>query len=168
MHTTTFAYDSHGNLTALTDPTNWQVTVTYNGQGQQLTVTAPSRYDAGDVCSGRFDDGGRPCGQCRYSGDRQVRRILRRTNPLVQQTQYPYDTLNRLTQLSDPFGQMTTFTSDGNDGVLTLADARNGVTQYTYDSTNRIANRNDSLLRQEGFQYDGKDNLTQRLIIRGK
>lgn len=60
-HTTTFTYDSKGNLTGITNALNKTTTITVNPQGQPLTITHTQRWHAhhrtagtGPVYQGRF------------------------------------------------------------------------------------------------------------------
>jgi YD repeat-containing protein len=40
-HTTSFAYDSNGNLTGVTDALNHQTTAAYNSAGQPISDSSP-------------------------------------------------------------------------------------------------------------------------------
>lgn len=54
-HTTTFGYDTKGNLTTITNALSKTTTITVNPQGQPLTITDPLSnvttltYEAGDL-----------------------------------------------------------------------------------------------------------------------
>jgi RHS repeat-associated protein len=80
---------------------------------------------------------------------------------LGNQTQYLYDPLNRLTQVTDALNGLTAFTYDPNGNLLTVKDARLKTTNYTYDNMDRLATRKDPLTNSESYLYDANGNLSQ-------
>lgn len=167
--TTTFAYDSKGNVTSVTDALNHQTSFGYNAAGQLTSVTSPLQqttqfhYDAGDLI-GVTDPLGRHAG--RYvDGAGRVARVI---NPLGHTTRYEYDVLNQVRKITDPAQGATEFTYDPNGNLLSVKDARGKVTSYTYDSMDRVATRNDPLSKAESYAYDERGNLKKFTDRRGK
>ncbi|MGH2459982.1 MAG: RHS repeat-associated core domain-containing protein, partial [Chloroflexota bacterium] len=161
-HTTSFGYDSAGNLTTVTDPLSHQTTLTYNAAGEPLTTTDPLghtiqfAYDGGDLAS--VTD---PLGNTSTRFVDAVGRLVSTTDPLGRHTRDDRDVLNRLTKVTDPLGNVTSFSYDPNGNLLSITDARNDTTTYTYDTMDRLASRTDPLQRTESYQYDANGNLSQ-------
>jgi RHS repeat-associated protein len=165
-HTTTFTYDSFGNLQTAVDANSNQTSYTYNPQGQPLTVTTPAGttqfvYEFGDLVS-VID----PLGNATNRGLDAIGRLQSMTNPLGLTTSYGYDALNRLRTVADPLNgspQPTRFDYDPNSNLLSVTDAKSptaAVTTYTYENMDRLATRTDPLLKSESYQYDLAGNLT--------
>lgn len=158
--TTTYTYDAKGNILTLNDPLNQTTTYTYNGFSQILTITgAPGNT------TNTYDTKGN---------------LLTNTDPSGALTQYGYDTKGNLTTITDARNKVTTlaydaatnnltsitlpstaviqFTYDANGNILTMTDAANKVTTYTYDSRNRLATVTDPLNHVTTYTYDKNGN----------
>lgn len=158
--TTTYTYDSKGNILTLKDPLNQTTTYTYNGFSQILTITgAPGNT------TNTYDTKGN---------------LLTTTDPSSALTQYGYDTKGNLTTITDARNKVTTlaydaatnnltsitlpttaviqFTYDANGNVLTMTDSNNKVTTYTYDGRNRLATVTDPLNKVTTYTYDKNGN----------
>jgi RHS repeat-associated protein len=161
-HTTTFSYDSAGNLQTVQDANGNQTSYTYNSQGQPLTATTPAGttqfvYDFGDLVS-VID----PLGNLTNRNLDAVGRLATMTNPLGLTTHYSYDQLNRMTGVTDPLAGLTQFGYDPNSNLTSVSDAKapSGVTGYTYNNMDRLQVRTDPLLKNENYTYDAAGNLT--------
>ncbi len=82
-------------------------------------------------------------------------------DPQGKTTQFDYNHVNQVSQITDALSGVTGFTYDPNGNLLTVTDAKNQVTTYTYDNMDRLATRKDALNRTESYQYDLAGNLTQ-------
>jgi len=159
-HVTTFGYDALGNLTTITDPRNKVTTLTYDAQGRPLTVKDPLNhtwtftYDAADLATIK-----NPLNQTTTRYSEAVGRLVSLKDPLGNQTRYAWDTLNRLTGITDALSGLTQFGYDPNGNLLSVQDARGNQTQYTPDSMDRVQTRTDALLHPEGSTYDPNGNL---------
>ncbi len=145
--TTTFQYDSHGNLLQKTVTPNtgpvqiW--TYTYDSNGLLTRVTGP-RTDVTQATTYAYGSQGDLTQVTNALG--QVTRItaydangrpLSVTDPSGLVTTYTYDPLSRLTS-RDRGGLTTTYTYDG-VGNLTSVTLPGGVTYtYTYDAAHRL------------------------------
>src|SRR5437016_3163733 len=69
--------------------------------------------------------------------------------------------LNRVTQIQDALGGLTSFTYDPNGNLLTVTDAKTQTTTYTYDDMDRLLTRKDGLNRAESYEYDKAGNLSK-------
>ena len=161
-HTTSFFYDSVGNLEKVRDANNNETTYTYNAVGQPLTVATPAGttqfvYEFGDLVS-VID----PLGNVTARGMDSIGRLQSMTNPLGLTTGYGYDNLNRMTGVTDPLSGVTQFGYDLNSNLLNVSDAKapSGVTGYTYNNMDRLQTRTDPLLKAESYVYDAAGNLT--------
>lgn len=110
-HTTTYQYDTHGNLTSITTPSPDGVVVpsvtTFlpNAQGQITQITDPlGNHTNLAYC---------PTGM----------------------SNCPYGMINSIT---DAQNNTTTYTYDARGNPTSLTDANNNVTQFQYDSGNRL------------------------------
>jgi RHS repeat-associated protein len=83
--------------------------------------------------------------------------------PLVAQTNYAYDPLNRLAGLQHQHGTTTTtytYTYDAANRIKTLTEGT-GTTTYTYDKTNQLTGADrPNTLPDEAYSYDANGNRT--------
>ena len=91
--TTTFTYDSHGNVLTITDALSNVTTMTYNSNGTVATITAPNPSTGG--ASGGLVT------SFTYDSDARVTRI---TNPDSTHKDFTYDTENHLLTSTDELG----------------------------------------------------------------
>jgi RHS repeat-associated protein len=73
---------------------------------------------------------------------------------------YLYDAANRLTQLQDRFGQMTTFNYTGGR-VTSVIDPYERVTSLSYDADGNLMSINDPAGGVLGYSYDAAHDLTR-------
>jgi RHS repeat-associated protein len=133
---TEYGYDANGNPTAITvtDGTNsrsWAVT--YNADGQPLTVNGP-RSDVTDLTTLDYYS----CS----SGD-ECGRLESVTNALSQVTTYDaYDGSGRLLQMTDANGLETAFGYDDRGHLLTVTQTPTAgsarVTTFSYDDAGQL------------------------------
>jgi RHS repeat-associated protein len=122
-HTTSYSYDSAGNLSSVTDPRSNTTTMTYDTRGNMLTKTAPSplsytqtwTYNSRNDVSSYQDGRGKT-------------------------TTYGYDTAGNLTSLTDPLSHVTSigYDSGGKGLVVSTTDPRGKTTSYGYDSSGNL------------------------------
>jgi RHS repeat-associated protein len=159
-HTTTFGYDTKGNLTTITNALNKVTTIVVNTQGQPLTIKDPLNntttftYELGDLIAVK-DPLNRETKRMLDAAGR-LRSII---NPLGQKTVYTPDALDRITLLTDAINGVTQFGYDPNSNLLTVTDAKSQQTVYTPNNMNRTTTRKDPLLRTETYTYDNNGNL---------
>ncbi len=159
-HTTTFGYDTKGNLATITNALNKITTITVNPQGQPLTIKDPLNnittftYELGDLIAGKD-----PLNRTTTRMLDAAGRLRSLINPLGQKTVYTPDALDRITQLTDAINGVTQFGYDANSNLLTVTDAKSQQTVYTYSNMNRTGTRQDPLLNTETYTYDNNGNL---------
>jgi len=165
--TTTYTYDSKGNILTVKDPLNQTTSYSYNSFGQVLTVSGAS-------------------GSYAYSYD-TTGNLLSATNPASEITGYSYDSKGNLLTITDPRGKVTTLgydastndlltvtlpatgtppvaalyqlAHDANGNILTVTDALGKVTGYSYDSRNNLLTATNPLGKVTTYSYDKNNNL---------
>ncbi|MEU4244347.1 LamG-like jellyroll fold domain-containing protein [Actinoplanes sp. NPDC026619] len=158
--TTTMIYDQRGLVTSATDPRGYPTTYRYDEAGRQVGVTSPpasienvggtaattavtaltgintfgevaeTKSAAGTIQTNTYDTAGQLAATAwpAYTPPGATAAV----NPRVA---YAYDTLGRLTTLTDPLGNAQTYTYDqlGNQVATTLPDGRSTHTGYDAD-----------------------------------
>jgi RHS repeat-associated protein len=151
LHTTTYTYDSDGQVLSISTPldANTPVTAsyTYNSFGEPLTVTDP----LGNVATNTYDANGN---------------LLTVTSPkpdaatAASATQFAYDVKGQLTQLTDPLNHITTLDYYPTGLIHTITDAQSNVTSYEYDLRGNRTAVVDAQQNRTTFVYDAANRLT--------
>ena len=79
----------------------------------------------------------------------------------ASETQFAYNSLGELTQVTDPLGKITTLTYTTVGLVATITDPQSNVTTYGYDSFGNRTSVTDALSHQTTFTYDSGNRLTK-------
>jgi len=158
--TTTYTYDVLDRLTRLTDATGRQWGFTYDANGNRLTRTLPSgqtisytydklnrvigvSYPGGPKVSYTYDANGNRLtmtdanGVTKYVYDEQ-NRLTKVTDAFGNAVAYGYDPAGRLQQLLYPGNKLVTYTRDAAGRLKDLADWLNQVTHYSRDPTGAL------------------------------
>jgi YD repeat-containing protein len=120
--TTTYGYDSQGNVTSIDGP--------LAGAGDTTT----NLYDALNRLTRMTDPN---TGQINY-GYTALDQVTTVQDPRTLTTSYGYDALNNLNSLTSPDTGASSKTFDAAGNVLTATDARGKTGTYTYDALNRV------------------------------
>jgi len=177
VNTTTFYYDSKGNLTKIEQPQvnsqTPQTLFTYNSRGQVETITDPEgmikgyTYDpsTGDLLSTTVDQGGLSLTtQMAYD---PVGNVTGKTDPRGNTTSFQYDSMRRLKQTTAPMplNYETQYTYDS-DGNLTQVESETGDVQnpwQTITMTYTLTGKKQTVTDPEGnittYQYDQAERL---------
>jgi RHS repeat-associated protein len=183
--TTTYAYDQDGYLTTVTGPTAGAVTTyTYDDYGRVQTVTDSEGY----VVTTQYDAMDRPVKvtypdasyeQTEYNRldaerhrDRlgrwtetfhdALRRVVTIRDPLGRTTQQQWCTCGSLDSLTDPNGNVTSWTRDIQGRVVKETRADGTFTSFGYENTTgRLKTRTDAMGQATNYAYDLNNNLTQ-------
>jgi RHS repeat-associated protein len=148
-HTTTYTYDSNGNVASVTVPTgsgNATTSYTYNSFGEVLTTTDP----LGNVTTNTYDANGN---------------VLTVTTPApngstaASVTTFTYDSKGELLTIKDPLNNVTTLTYYATGLINTITDAQNNVTTYAYDTHGNRTSVKDANNQTTTFAYDTGDRL---------
>jgi YD repeat-containing protein len=76
-------------------------------------------------------------------------------------TNYAYDALSRLTQVTWPDATHRNYAYDNLDALTGLTDERGKLWSYVYDANERLMTETDPLSEATGFLYDALDRMTQ-------
>ena len=133
----TFEYDAAGNLTGRTDFNGNRTSMTYNEAGRQILTEYPDGSSLANA----------------YLGEGQRTRVTDSRGD----TTYAYDSRNRLEQVTDPAGHVTSYLYDpaGNTSAVTTPG---GTTVNAYDAINRLAQVTGSDGKITTYSYDAVGN----------
>jgi len=190
--TTSYTYNSFGEVLTATDPLGNVTTNAYDAKGNLLSVTtpAPGNGASASVTQFAYNSLGElttitdplnnqttiaytPVGLIQtitdarsnvttYGYDSQGNRTSV-TDALQHQATFTYDAMNRLTKITYPD---TTYTQFGYDsrGRRTSAQDQNGkTTTYAYDDADRLLTVTDAANNVTTYGYDTENNLTSIL-----
>jgi RHS repeat-associated protein len=157
---TAYAYDNVGNMVARTDANNHVTTYTYDANNVAASTTGPDgktwyEYHTASGVLYReskplgtidyvYDDLGRPTKITNYETYQLISTFTydadgnRLSGSWGDQT-YAFDTMNRLTSVTDWYTGVFGYTYDGDGQVLTRTYPDGSVTTYTYDDDGRMA-----------------------------
>lgn len=124
--TTSFGYDSVGNLTSITDPNTFQTTMSYDNLRRLTQKVEPSPFSY--ITNFTYDDNSNLLSIQRQTGG----------TPAWQIYSWTYSVTNQKLTATDPASHSTTWTYDGKDRVQTMTDAQSQQWQYAYDAFDRL------------------------------
>jgi RHS repeat-associated protein len=154
--TTSFAYDGHGDLAAVTDPDGHTTSYVYDSAGNRLRATDPLNR----VTKWTYDS---------------LSDVTSFTEPAGVTTSFTYDAHGNLMSAATPLtgtGQTrtTTYTraNASHPGDLTaLTDPNGKTTAFAYDSAGDLASMTDPLGNKTTYGYDSIGRLTSMVSPRG-
>ena len=135
-NTQSYGYDADGNLISSTDASGRTTQETYDAQGNLTSVIAPDgtveetlTYDsAGNPLTVTLADGS----TWTYTYD-SAGRLLTSTDPLGNTTRWSYNALGQPVTLTNPDGQTTTVTWTSADRIAAITDPDGATTRFGYD-----------------------------------
>lgn len=163
--TTTFEYDTWGNLIALTNPVAARMETPRDKRGRIIASTDGNGnktsyvYDAQDNLTSQTD----PEGGQRVSTFDAIGNKLTERDEGGRTTTYSYSKGSLLSSISlsgtggSPASR--TFTFDGAGNKLTETDWNGNTTTYQYDSALRLVKRTEPLAKSTTYSYDPVGNL---------
>ena len=167
--TTTYTYDSKGNLTEITDPENNKSTFTYNSYGEITAITNAR----GCTTTFEYNSYGYATKITNALGNSMdfvydnIGRMTSNTDALNQTTSYEYDDLGRLTKITDNQNNITQNEYDANGNLIKITDANGNLMNYEYDGMNRLVKVTDDLNNITQYEWDSIGNLTKMIDARG-
>ncbi|HSP62365.1 MAG TPA: DUF6531 domain-containing protein, partial [Pyrinomonadaceae bacterium] len=136
----TWTYDNNLNVTSQANSLNQVTSYTYDGEGNQLTVT-----DAAGTTTSTYN---------------QFGEMLSLTDALGSTTWITYDVQGLPVSVTDPLNHTTSYASDSRGQLISVTDARGKVTGFAYDSSGNLITETDALGHTTQFTYDARGRLT--------
>jgi RHS repeat-associated protein len=158
-NTSGFTWDTSGRLTEVKDAANNATTYAYNARGRVLTNTNAHGYDAN---SNRTQLALGQTTNATYQYD-VLNRLTQITDGANANVGYAYDATDKLTSRTLPNGVTTAYQHDGLDRLTRLTDVTSAATvadaQYQYNTLNQITQILEPT-QTRNFSYDTADRLT--------
>ena len=143
------AYDANGNLAQSKDPNGNATKYGYDALDHVAQVTDPQ---------GKASEYGYSTPDCGCSTNSDL--ITFRDAANVTQTN-DYDLNERVTQVADAAGNLTTFLYNGRGDLTRKTDANGNTIQYQYDADRRLIEKDFPDGSKATFAYDVNGNLTR-------
>jgi RHS repeat-associated protein len=86
--------------------------------------------------------------------------LTQKTDALVENDFYQYDSLSRLLKHTDALTNETSYSYNNHDQLLSVTDAQGNITTYEYDDFGRVTSQQSPATGSNTYQYDNADNLT--------
>ncbi|MER8105536.1 DUF6531 domain-containing protein [Kitasatospora sp. NPDC094016] len=163
--TTTYAYDTAGRLTGITDPAGHQIMSTsYDANGLVVSqkdanghTTAFTGNAAANGYSTYTDANGGQWSDY-YTGSQ----LYRSVDPYGKKTAYAYDGNQRLSQVLDPDGHLTQFNYDAAGHLTTRTLADGSTESWTYDNAGNQTSHTTPGGAKTTATYDSANHLTSQ------
>jgi RHS repeat-associated protein len=132
-HTWKYEYDAYGDRTVETDPEGNKRTWQYSGASRETSTVSPRGNAAGAEASKyttktERDPEGRP---------------LKITDPLGHTTKYAYDGAGNIETVTDGNSHTTTYTYNGDNELTKVKEANGDVTETEYDAMGQVTGQTD-------------------------
>jgi len=170
--TVLFSYDGNDNLVTATDPLNQTTSLTYDAAHRVTSVTLPD----GDVLlENTYDSQGRVISQTNgrnftwtfaYGTPNSTDTTI--TDPKGNKTIHTYDGQLRIIKITDAAGGTLSYTYDGNNDRMSVTNQDGKTTQFAYDGSGNITRITDALGNTTVFTYDAKNDLLTATNPKGK
>lgn len=162
----TYSYTTSGQIEKITDSLGNSITYTYDSEDRRTGEEIRDPQNALTRFTGYgYDNYGRinkvtlPGNAEESSEYDLVGNLVKNINATGMESDFQYDILNRLQSATEAGEVVAGYTYDGHDNVATVTDANNKVTSYTSDDFGRkiFANAPDTGLTD--YSYDAAGNL---------
>lgn len=165
--TTSYAYDSKGDVRQIVDAVGLTTTFTYDDLGRRTSaIESSDAYPAGLTTTWEYDELSRVVSTTSPSSKNAVTNVVH--TPKAAQS---YDGNGNVVgvTLSDATGgdppRHSTSTHDDNDRVLTTTNAANETTSYSYDDVGNLATTTDGRGAITRFAYTARGQLATTTAI---
>lgn len=167
--TTSFTYDSAGNLTKTTLPDNSYLSYGYDNAHRVTSITnalSESQgitYDsAGDVTQTLWKNASGVTKRQHTATFDALGRMLTSVGGVSQTTSYRYDNNGNVQRITDPLSHITYISADQLDRPYRYKGPALDISSISYDSHNRPLTITDPRGRQTTFVYDGFGDAIQQ------
>ncbi len=161
--TTTYTYDDYGRVQTVTDSELYAVTTQYDTMDRPVRVTYPdATYEQTEYNRLDAERHRDRLGRWTETFHDAMRRVVAIRDPLGRLTQQQWCTCGSLDSLTDPNGNVTSWTRDVQGRVLKETRADGTLTSFVYENTTaRIKTRTDAKGQVTTYSYDATNNLSQ-------
>jgi YD repeat-containing protein len=165
-----YAYDNAHRPTSITNALSESQGITYDSAGNVTQtlwknssgVTKRQHTATYDALGERLTDVGGMSQSTAFTYDKNGN-VLTITDPLSHVTTQTFDQLNRLSTRKDGEQNLSSIQYDSHSRPLTVTDPKHNVTSYVYDGFgDRIQQNNPDTLKTIYYYYDADANLTGR------
>ncbi|MFN3650594.1 MAG: RHS repeat-associated core domain-containing protein [Armatimonadota bacterium] len=163
--TTTFAWDTDGDLLSVTDPTSRKVTYTHGANGQVLTATnlrneqSVFTYDSFWRLIAVQDANGKRA-EATYNAMDQVTSVKQFRGTASATTSFTYNNEGDLTQILDAAGRTWSWGYDSMGRVTRATNPLNQSTLVTWDANGNPTSKTDHLGQKAVYSFGTGDRLT--------
>ncbi|MGE0265473.1 MAG: DUF6531 domain-containing protein [Candidatus Obscuribacterales bacterium] len=155
--TTSFGYDSVGNITSVTDPNGNTTFYTVDSLRRTTEVAAPSPWSY--VSQYVYDDNNRLTTVKRQTGN---------VSDPWQTTSWTYTDSGKVATVTDPDGEVTTFSYDSVDRLWKVTDAEARVKEVTFDDLSRVVTVKEAGTTVATYDYSDNGLMSLFTDARGK
>ena len=173
------AFNAAGGLASVTDPNGNALYLSYvDGRLASVRDTAERTWSFDQTAAGHISAAHDPAGRTTAYGYSTAgdlasvvdaagamstfsyvgHRLTGMTDPRSNTTSFAYDAQARVTGVTDALGSATTFAYDPANRHTTVTDPLANAHSYDYDSGNRINRLTDALGQAESWSWDGSNN----------
>ena len=158
-----FTYDGAGNLTGMTNPNGFSMTMEYDVLDRLTRIVDPLghdqtfEYDDEDNLTKVVDENGYGTDYLYDGLDRLIG-----VDDSAGVTMYEYDGPGNLTRMTDANGHVSTFSYNGDNLLVEETDPEGNTTRYTYDSNRNLIQKVDPNGQTTTYTYDALNRLTGR------
>jgi RHS repeat-associated protein len=159
--TTTYTYDSRGDLESMTDPLEHTWKYEYDSYGDRTSETDPE----GNKRTWQYNEGSQETSTVSPRGNATGAEASKYT------TKTERDAEGRPLKITDPLGHTTKYAYDGDSNIETVTDGNSHTTTYTYNSDNEptkvkepngdVTETEYDAMGQVTSQTDGNKHLTK-------
>ncbi|HAA10689.1 MAG TPA: hypothetical protein DCE41_02935, partial [Cytophagales bacterium] len=159
QHTTTYTYDELDRLEKITNPLSETQEYFYDASGNLTRVVDERRVETNYAysASDQLTQVTTPAGITQYQYD-GLGNITQVTDANGHHRTLQYDTQSRIKKTTDGAGFATHFTYDANGNILSRTDGNGDVTTYQYDALNRLIQKS-YRGNTDVFEYDAAGNM---------
>jgi RHS repeat-associated protein len=175
--TSSIEYDALGRPVKTVDPLLNTKLFTYDAAGNLITAVNERGYAthyeydpvnrATKTTEPASVEGAQRITSYTYGQHGQHGKVATMTDPLGNVTSYSYDPLGRITTVTDPALGVTQIAYDKNGNRTQVTDAEGRLSVTGYDNLNRVISETNPAGETVGYEYDGAGRVTARTTAGG-
>ncbi|MBV1929659.1 MAG: hypothetical protein KUG81_09135, partial [Gammaproteobacteria bacterium] len=166
--TTTYIYDAVGNVKSITEPNGNMLTYQYDDAYRLIGITdlkgnsiSYTLDTAGNQTLERIYDNSSTLRRTLSRIYNNLGRLVTQTH-VDRHTNISYDAFGNVAEITDPKANSTQYAFDGLHRLIQITDANNSLIDYQYDAQDNLTQVTDPKGLATTYLYDGFGNLVQR------